>query len=197
MNRENPNLSDPRTQDGWSPIYAPSSLHDVITPRMCEETIRIATGIGFERSHIYQDEGSGDLPEHRSSESVWIKPDDYPELYREIGNTLQEMNKKLYRFSIWGMNMIQIIRYEPGSFFTDHVDIGYADSANRKISLVVQLSNSEDYEGGDLVFASDLEVPRQRGYGCVFPSWVLHRVEKITRGTRYSLAAWAKGKYFF
>jgi predicted 2-oxoglutarate/Fe(II)-dependent dioxygenase YbiX len=39
-------------------------------------------------------------------------------------------------------------------------------------------------------------VSKALGGGCIFPSWVLHRVDAITRGTRYSLTTWANGTYF-
>lgn len=189
-------MDDARSNGGWEPTYFPSAIENVLTPQMCEETIRIALEIGFEPSLIYPGTGSGNVAEDRVSESVWIPPDRFPELYRIVGDTLKAMNEKLYRFSIYGMNPIQIIRYEVGSFFRSHCDIAGGDSARRKISLIVQLSDPADYEGGDLAFFEELDVPRARGFGCVFPSWCMHRVEKVTKGTRYSLAAWAKGKYF-
>ena len=192
-----PRLTDARTVDGWEPTYLPAALESVLTPEMCEETIRIAREIGFEPSLINPGTGSGNIADDRVSESVWIPPERFPELYRIIGDTLKDMNEKFYRFSIYGMNPIQVIRYEAGSFFRSHCDIAGGDSARRKISLIVQLSDPDDYAGGDLAFFEQLNVPRARGYGCVFPSWCMHRVEKVLKGARYSLAAWAKGKYFF
>jgi len=199
MSTQDPSRTDPRTAGGWSPIYAPSSLHDVIPPAMCDEAVRIATATGFEPSLVNQGEATGgNLPEYRVSASVFIAPDAFPELYREISDALREMNDQLYRFSIWGMDPIQIIKYDTGSFFAEHADLSRGDRAHRKISLIVQLSDPADYEGGDLEFGNqvDLEVPREKGYGCVFPSWCSHAVAPVTRGTRYSLAAWAKGRLF-
>jgi PKHD-type hydroxylase len=94
------------------------------------------------------------------------------------------------------MDLIQILKYEPGCFFIEHTDIGDAHAARRKISLIVQLSEPEDYDGGDVVLASRATVPKALGGGCVFPSWVPHRVDAITRGMRYSLTTWANGTYF-
>lgn len=196
MATNDPKLVDARSADGWEPRYLPSALESVLTPEMCERTISLAREIGFEPSMIYPGTGSGRIEDDRVSESVWIPPDRFPDLYRIIGDTLKETNDRFYRFSIYGMNAIQIIRYEPGSFFRSHCDIAGGDSARRKISLIVQLSDPDDYEGGDLAFFEQLSVPKARGFGCVFPSWCMHRVEKVTKGTRYSLAAWAKGKYF-
>ena len=43
-----------------------------------------------------------------------------------------------------------------------------------------------------------LTVPELKGKGnlIVFPSQLWHEVEKITKGLRYSLVAWASGDHF-
>jgi PKHD-type hydroxylase len=67
----------------------------------------------------------------------------------------------------------------------------------RKLSITIQLSNSDDYEGGDLELLYDKEpykLDRSRGTFLVFPSFMLHRVTPVTRGTRWSLVAWIGGK---
>ena len=37
---------------------------------------------------------------------------------------------------------------------------------------------------------------RDQGYVAVFPSYVLHEVTPVTKGTRYSLVSWVTGKSF-
>jgi len=187
---------DPRAAGGWQPDYEPAMLENVLPAEMCDDAIATAKRIGFEPSPLFYGSEPGQNTDFRKSETAWINPDDFPELYRAITRTLQRVNNELYRFSINGMDQIQIIRYLPGSFFVDHTDIAHAHAANRKISLVVQLSDPADYEGGELVLAGRLRMPGTRGGGSVFPSWVQHRVEPITSGTRYSLAAWGRGAWF-
>jgi PKHD-type hydroxylase len=66
----------------------------------------------------------------------------------------------------------------------------------RKISISIQLARPEDYEGGDLelLFANQPEsLEKTRGTFIAFPSFVLHRVTPVTRGTRWSLVAWILG----
>ena len=66
----------------------------------------------------------------------------------------------------------------------------------RKLSFSVQLSRSEDYEGGDLqLWVGNRPRPavRDRGALIAFPSFTLHRVAPVTRGTRWSLVAWILG----
>ena len=67
----------------------------------------------------------------------------------------------------------------------------------RKLSVVVQLSDPEDYEGGNLQIMSEdgksYFVPRQRGTIVVFDSRAQHRVLKVTKGVRKSLVGWVVG----
>ena len=71
---------------------------------------------------------------------------------------------------------------------------------HRKLSMTVQLSDSEDYEGGDFQFhssyapiAPDPVALRKKGTVLIFPSFFLHRVTPVTKGERKSLVAWADG----
>ena len=71
---------------------------------------------------------------------------------------------------------------------------------HRKLSMTVQLSDSEDYEGGDFEFhssyapiAPDPVALRKKGTVLIFPSFFLHRVTPVTKGERKSLVAWADG----
>ena len=72
----------------------------------------------------------------------------------------------------------------------------YGAASKRKLSLTVQLSSSDAYSGGDLQikFGKDVDIlPRSRGSVTIFPSYVLHRVEPVTRGTRFALVLWFTG----
>jgi PKHD-type hydroxylase len=77
----------------------------------------------------------------------------------------------------------------------------------RKISLIASLSDSNDYEGGDLqidLSNIDNRKPnivtikelRQKGSVVIFPSFMWHRVTPITKGTRFSLVMWNIGNPF-
>ena len=187
---------DPRAAGGWAPRYEPALLTGVLTPRVCEETVARAHEIGFEPSPVFHGDEPAQNESYRRSETAWLTPDDSAGIYETVKSTLLSANDEFYRFAIYGMDQIQIIRYEPGCFFVDHTDIAHAHAAHRKISLLVQLSSPDDYEGGDVVLANRLTVPKSLGAGTIFPAWVQHRVDPITSGTRYSLAAWAKGAWF-
>jgi PKHD-type hydroxylase len=75
-----------------------------------------------------------------------------------------------------------------------------AENFQRKLSCSVQLSDENDYEGGDLLFqpGSDKEiiVPKKQGSIIVFSSMLRHKVAPVTSGTRYSAVAWMRGPAF-
>lgn len=91
-------------------------------------------------------------------------------------------------------DMIQILRYDVGGHFIRwHSDAGLDRHEQRRISLSVELSAPEDYEGGLLEIVPDLiGGPRSlpRGSVHLFPSRALHHVTEVKRGTRWSLVAW-------
>lgn len=73
----------------------------------------------------------------------------------------------------------------------------------RKISMTVNLTNPDNYDGGDLKFDfgphndkryHTCKEIRPKGSIIVFPSFVHHQVTPVTRGTRFSLVMWNLGK---
>jgi PKHD-type hydroxylase len=89
---------------------------------------------------------------------------------------------------------IQILRYDRGNHFqTWHSDAGRDALERRRISMSVELSQREDYDGGELEIVPERvgalrRLPR--GSAQLFPSRALHRVTPVTRGRRWSLVAW-------
>ena len=87
-------------------------------------------------------------------------------------------------------------------FYGRHLDCSrgaWDQSTTRKLSVTLQLSHGDDYEGGDLLLhGSDRPdvAPRKKGMLVLFPSTVLHEVTPVTAGQRYSLVTWAHGPKF-
>lgn len=67
----------------------------------------------------------------------------------------------------------------------------------RKLSFVLQLSDSSDYRGGNLQIMDEAGksyiVPRKRGTMILFDSRSMHRVLKVKEGVRRSLVGWVVG----
>jgi len=109
-------------------------------------------------------------------------------------------NRECFGFDLNGFCEFQIAEYTSGDFYNEHIDCNLTDSASmRKISITVQLSHTNEYDGGDLKFGSNITNPsteslRNQGTILCFPSFVSHRVEKVTKGKRFALVGWYEGK---
>ena len=135
---------------------------------------------------------------YRKSEVSWIQEtQDSQWLYEKIANYAMAANKEMWNFDIWGYqdSLQYTTYYGNGGHYDWHVDLG-PNMSNRKLSVVLQLADPNDYIGGDLEINSGgpiLQVPRQLGLLCFFPSFLLHRVTPLTSGTRTSLVTWLCG----
>ena len=114
----------------------------------------------------------------------------------ELGRMAIEANNKLFQLDLYGFTeKLQFTEYEgQGSHYDWHPDIG-PNMTKRKISMVVQLSDEKDYEGGELLInTGQLLVPsKKQGSVILFPSFLMHKVEPLLSGNRYSLVSWISG----
>lgn len=91
---------------------------------------------------------------------------------------------------------IQIAEYNSDikGHYNWHQDVGTeGETSRRRLSVVVQLSDPLDYDGGDLQMrttSNAFTLPKEQGQIYIFPSYMLHRVTPTTKGIRYSLAMW-------
>jgi PKHD-type hydroxylase len=79
------------------------------------------------------------------------------------------------------------------------MDIGPGSISHRKVSITIQLSDPSEYEGGDLELwygGSIIQIPKNKGLTVLFPSFSMHRVTPITKGTRKSLVLWVGGEHY-
>lgn len=82
----------------------------------------------------------------------------------------------------------QVVRYGPGGGYTWHTD-----GAHRDRAMVVQLSDPDDYLGGELEFWDEgrlVAASRERGLIAEFPASTQHRAGEVIEGERWALAIW-------
>ncbi|WP_242909921.1 JmjC domain-containing protein [Actinomadura terrae] len=118
--------------------------------------------------------------------------------YQLIEDVADEAARTVYGFDLTGIKRApQYVEYLPGNgHFHRHNDYSHDQlDSPRKITVIVQLSDPADYEGGALqMFGVETEeLPRERGSVLVFPSMIDHRVTPVTRGMRRALVAWVAG----
>ena len=169
----------------------------VFSPDQCQEIINIGKSYPQEGGQTFSGAG-GEPSSIRSSTIRWI---DYRDprvewLVSQLGYMVKEANRQLYKLDLYGFTeKLQFTEYEgQGRHYDWHPDIG-PNMSKRKISIVVQLSDEKDYEGGELLInTGQLLVPsKSQGSVILFPSFLMHKVEPLRSGNRYSLVSWVSG----
>ena len=170
---------------------------DAFTAEELDAIIRIGEQIEQHRGIT----GGGDNSAVRDSYVSWLFPNEITGwIFERLTGVVLSVNEAFYKFDLDGFFQgLQFTKYTaPGQHYTWHCDRG-ARMGVRKLSLSLQLSDPDDYEGGDLQLKFGEEeqtASRERGMIALFPSWSLHRVTPVTKGTRYSLVAWVSGPPF-
>ena len=200
-----------------------------LSTKFCDDVIKLAKtkkeqlaltgGQGVGRNvgtHPLSDEELKDLKKKRDSNIVWLN-DQW--IYSEIFPYIHIANKSAgWNFEFDFGENFQFTKYTQGQYYDWHCDSwdqAYEEEKNdknyvgkiRKLSATINLSSSDDYEGGCLGFDFRNKDPGQstkttadqtksKGSIIVFPSHLWHRVAPVTKGTRYSLVLWCLGKPF-
>ena len=141
----------------------------------------------------------------RRSKVRWLNGamPDFKDFYLDVVDMFRDGNLRAFGAELWHLHEMQFTQYDAADegFYNWHNDVMW-DSPNcghRKLSMVIQLSDPSEYEGGDLEIQTlhlgppDPTVLRKQGNVIVFPSFLMHRVTPVTKGTRYSLVAWMEG----
>jgi PKHD-type hydroxylase len=138
--------------------------------------------------------------EIRDSESVFINRFyDSEWIFEILAEHVLKTNNQYYGFELnYFGEGAQFTKYGIGQHYTWHKDFGSQFFSNRKLSMVVQLSDQSEYQGGELEFMEPFgrTAIKDKGAMIIFPSFEYHRVKAVTEGTRYSLVSWVSGAPF-
>lgn len=163
--------------------------------------------VPFERATTIGGDGTTNVENSvRRSNIKWIpKTEQWDWLYQRLMQYASEANDTLWHFDLVSApEMIQYTEYDANELghYDWHQDIGPGLPSHRKVSLTVQLSDANDYEGGHLQIwqggnlESALVTPRGAGNVVIFPSYMPHRVSPVTRGIRRSFVLWVGGSHY-
>ena len=142
---------------------------------------------------------------YRDSDVCFIEPD--PWLTSKLVDIATRVNNQFFGFDLHGFGEnFQYTRYaDTGQKYDWHIDAYLGGSSDtfstspRKLSMVLMLSDPTDFDGGELqikVGKGTETLEQKKGRIWFFPSFILHRVTPVTKGTRHTLVAWICGKAF-
>lgn len=131
---------------------------------------------------------------HNTDQTSWV--------FEKLANVVSILNSRFYRFDLTGFGEpIQLTNYDGSNYgmYGWHQDYGGKTTISRKLSVILQLTDPSQYEGGNLQIMTSGDphtLKKQKGLIVAFPSYVLHQVTPVTQGTRQSLVAWISGPQF-
>ena len=186
-------------------------FYDKIIPeRICDEIVYFFKNKQKKKATVGDDKVNKLNPKIRQSsvvfdrENLWID--------HLINPFIKNANiKSGWKFDIDYPETHQFTEYKINQHYNWHSDghdkpyntKDFRNNKIRKLSLSLCLSNENSYEGGNLLFSAlnpsnkreIFTIKKMRGKGSliVFPSYTLHKIEPVTKGTRHSLVIWYLG----
>jgi predicted 2-oxoglutarate/Fe(II)-dependent dioxygenase YbiX len=123
--------------------------------------------------------------------------------YRGIGATMAGMgisaNRQAWKFDVTHSNQTDYLKYDVDGHYHAHVDTFMSPNEPECRKLTVLMFLNDDFEGGKLFIQNGHEKiypPQAPGTCLVFPSFMLHGVEPVTKGIRRSIVTWLVGPWF-
>lgn len=147
------------------------------------------TGIPYQNSG-FEDEKEGGTFLDRQSWPIHLDNSfEMQHLFASIEDAAREANRK-FNFDLDDLVHFVYMEYKDNSDtnLDWHIDITGGESNRRKLSFSFMVSDEDEYEGGELEIWLDPQkhqkIPKMSGGIAFFPSFLLHRVTKVTKGTR-------------
>ena len=199
----------PRSKFIFEPYYYPFDPNQLVTipqfftKKECKKIIKMGEEAGLAPARVgdakISEDNNYSNEEHRKSEISWIKQtEDSDWMWTKLHNEIIQTN-----YQYWGFNLkfmdedAQYTVYNgDGGHFDYHVDNGQGQLSVRKLSIVVNLNDPKDWEGGELQTYKEVNAEQALGNMHIFPSYLLHRVTPVTKGIRKSLVLWSGGEYY-
>ena len=186
------NLPKPEPENFRHWVYT-----DIFTPEACDIIVKTYTQEFVKTEPPVIGTGTGMIDtEIRNVERVMLP------VYKDIGGRLAAAgfaaNNRAWKFNVTHANQGEFLKYPAGGRYTAHVDTFLNPNEEcRKLTVLTFLN--DDFEGGKFFIQDGHEKyypPQAKGTVIVFPSFLLHGVEDITKGTRYSAVCWLVGPFF-
>jgi len=180
-----------------TPILEPVPLRDSPLPEfvICRRALTAAqcdrvlheTGL---HSRFYRTDGPAIA---KRVDIAYLYPDRARWLFNKVGRIAVAKNVWMLALSAI-TEPIRIQRYRKGDYSDLHSDYDHSSCDRSKLTVIIPLVDPSGWDGGALRVGNNLDVVRlAQGDAVIFPSFAIHRVDRVTRGIRMILSAWVSG----
>lgn len=171
----------------------------LFTPEECNEIVYMhlpvtqAQVIRFAKTSFSRLE----LEQRNTKAKAALKEERHKWVYDRLAKQIKAINAHYYGFDLRDITTVQVLEYENTGFYNVHVDIGTGETSLRKLSVVVFLSDRQDYKGGELILKPNYPPLEQaQGSAIFFPSYIPHEITPVSEGLRHTLVTWITGPCF-
>jgi len=174
------------------------------TKHQCEDIINKAKNLKTLEVARTGLEKEGSMDGIRRSKVAWINERDegLTWYFQEIDRLARWANKDWFDFHLTQLPSLQFTEYDSiyKGAYGRHKDVFWVNDqpTHRKLSVVVNLTDPSQYEGGDfkmheVVTCPQADILKRQGTIFFFPSFIDHEVTPVTSGIRHSLVGWYEG----
>jgi len=171
---------------------------DALTPESCKKIIESCESQAQCEDALIGSNGPGVLNKNIRD----VKKVPLP-IYRGIGATMSgaalSANQQAWKFDVTHANQCDYLKYDTDGHYKAHVDTFVSPEVAECRKLTVLAFLNDDFEGGRLFLQNGhdkIYPPQKPGTILVFPSFMLHGVEPVTKGIRRSIVTWMVGPWF-
>jgi PKHD-type hydroxylase len=191
-----PNINSAQTFAYWENGFSEEEIQKIID---------FGESKNVQKATITGHDSESDFKKFRESKVSWINYEESSTwIYDRLAFIARNLNGQFFNYDLSGF--VEDFQYtvyngEDESHYDWHIDMMACKdgSSPRKLSLILQLSDATEYEGGELQLKDSSDhtaVERKKGHLIAFPSYLLHRVTPVTKGIRRSLVVWISGPAF-
>jgi hypothetical protein len=125
---------------------------------------------------------------HFEKENGWV--------FEKLVPLVNETNNKYFNFNINILKDLQILEFSGDAYFDWHLDIGKGNLSTRKLTIIIFLSDLNDYQGGVVQWLHPHSFTVEPGTIIFFPAFLPYRIWPVTSGSSSLMVAWADGPSF-
>jgi prolyl 4-hydroxylase len=189
--------------NGDNKEYFVYQFRNFLTNEECDQLIKDADKKGYEKSIVNKSDSVGDEYNNTSrvSETSWLNFKD-----SKIDEKLTFKASEYTQRSPYNQEELQVVKYEPGSFFKLHYDPSEnnPDISTREYTFLIYLN--DDFEGGETHFPEiNVSVKPEKGMAILFRSLddngsiipeSLHAGTPVISGVKYVCNKWVHNKQY-
>ena len=177
--------------------------NDVLTEKDCDMLIKLYTQAPDEQAGI----GDNFVDASKIDKSVRNVNRVVLPVHKGIGARLAavglDANAQRWKFDIKKANQSEFLKYPAGGGrYKGHIDTFLSNDPKhqeecRKVTILAFLN--DDFKGGKFFLQTGHKKtypPQKKGTVLAFPSFLLHGVEDVEEGERYSVVTWLVGPWF-